>query len=70
MFKKFYSNKLVHLSQLICVSLLAITFFNNPVFAEDLNSVQRQIELNKQNKLEKQKQQKQLEQELAKAIKK
>jgi len=37
------------------------------VLAEDLNSVQRQIELNKQNKLQKQKQQKQLEQALAKS---
>ena len=67
MFKKFYSNKLICLSQLICISLLTITFFNNPVLAEDLNSIQRQIELNKQNKLQKQKQQKQLEQELAKS---
>lgn len=65
MFKKHYSKKLICLSQLLCI--LTITFLHTPVLAEDLNSVQRQIELNKQNKLQKQKQQKQLEQALAKS---
>jgi len=55
----------MQLCGLLCITLLATLFLNAQVLAEDLSSVQRQIELNKQNKLEKQKQQKQLETQLA-----
>ena len=55
----------MRLCELLCISLLATFLLNAPVLAEDLSSVQRQIELNKQSKLEKQKQQKQLEAQVA-----
>ena len=55
----------MRLCGLLCITLLATLFLNAQLLAEDLSSVQRQIELNKQNKLEKQKQQKQLETQLA-----
>ena len=65
MFKKFYSNKQTHLKTFIYLCLLTTIFNLQHVYADDLNSVQRQIKENKQTQLAKQQQQKKLETALA-----
>ena len=67
MFKKLFSNKQYHLNQLICLSLFVAIFSNTQVSANDLSNLQHQIEQNTQTKIQKQKQQKQLEHELSKS---
>ena len=62
-----YSNKRRYLSQLTCMFFLAAIIFSNPTSAADLSNLQRQITQSKQAKAQQQKQQKLLENELAKS---